>query len=44
MEKKQYVTWEESEQRRKALKKEKNKWLVLVGLFQINRHEKESLS
>ena len=33
MEKKQYVTWEESEQRRKALKKEKNKWLVLVGLF-----------
>lgn len=31
MEKKQYVTWEESEQRRKELKKEKNKWLVLVA-------------
>ena len=31
LEKKQYVTWEEREQRRKALKKEKNKWLVLVA-------------
>ena len=28
---KQYVTWEDREQRRKALKKEKNKWLVLVA-------------
>ena len=27
----QYVTWEDREQRRKALKKEKNKWLVLVA-------------
>lgn len=31
MEKKQYVTWQEREQRRKTLKKEKNKWLVLVA-------------